>query len=101
MAGFLLTGVPNWTGAPPAIAGSSLLALGHTGRPLIAAKPTIAAFVLISAAAVLRVIAASVPASLIVSTLAGSAAAWLAAFVLWLWVYAPILLQPRIDDQPG
>jgi uncharacterized protein involved in response to NO len=83
------------------LAVSSRAALGHTGRPLIATKPTIAALVLISAAAVLRVIVASVPASLIVPTLAGSAAAWVAAFVLWLWFMLRSCVSHGIDDQPG
>ena len=80
---------------------SSRAALGHTGRPLIAAKPKIVAFVLISVAAVLRVIVTSVPASLLVLTLAGSAAAWIAAFVLWLVGLRPILWQRRMDSHAG
>jgi uncharacterized protein involved in response to NO len=26
---------------------------------------------------------------------------WTAAFVLFTWVYAPMLLQPRVDGKPG
>jgi uncharacterized protein involved in response to NO len=26
---------------------------------------------------------------------------WIGAFILFLWVYAPILLQPRLDGAPS
>jgi uncharacterized protein involved in response to NO len=26
---------------------------------------------------------------------------WTSAFVLFLWIYAPILLRPRVDGRPG
>jgi uncharacterized protein involved in response to NO len=28
-------------------------------------------------------------------------AAWLIAFALFVWVYAPILVKPRVDGLPG
>jgi uncharacterized protein involved in response to NO len=30
-----------------------------------------------------------------------AAALWTAAFILFLWVYGPILLKPRADGKPG
>ena len=83
------------------LAVSSRAALGHTGRPLVAAGPTIAAFALISVAALLRVVLGSLPPTLYVPALGASGLAWIAAFLLWLWVYAPILLKPRADGVPG
>jgi len=81
------------------LAVSSRAALGHTGRPLIATKLTIAAFVLISLAAVLRIAVDALPAAFYLPVLAGSAASWIMAFALWLWVYAPILWGRRLTGQ--
>jgi len=35
------------------------------------------------------------------ATVAIAAAFWTAAFALFLWVYARILLKPRVDGKPG
>ena len=75
--------------------------LGHTGRPLVVARPTAYAYGLLSAAAVVRVFGPAVlplPYTWIVVL---AAALWTAAFVLFLTVYAPILLSPRADGKPG
>jgi len=74
--------------------------LGHTGNALVAKPATVAAYLLLLAAALLRVF----------STLAGEAAlvvlmaaalCWVAGFVLFLSVYAPMLMLPRADGKPG
>jgi uncharacterized protein involved in response to NO len=78
----------------------SRAALGHTGRPLTAARAIVAAYVLISAAALLRVAAALSP-TVYSPLLLASAAAWTLGFVLFLWIYAPILIGPRPDGRPG
>jgi len=65
--------------------------LGHTGRPLKAQAATVLAYVLVSAAALLRV-AASLKSGWFVLLLVLSAAAWAAASLLFLADYAPILL---------
>ncbi|WP_448203092.1 NnrS family protein [Azospirillum sp. sgz302134] len=75
--------------------------LGHTGRPLVAARPTVAAYLLLTAAAALRVLAPELPGDLSWHALEAAGAAWIAAFALYLWVYAPILLAPRADGRPG
>ena len=68
------------------------VALGHTGRPLIAPGGMTLAFVLITLGAVLRVFApAGHPA------IAWSMPLWLAAYALFLFRYTPILLAPRAD----
>ncbi|MEN8196916.1 MAG: NnrS family protein [Pseudomonadota bacterium] len=76
-------------------------ALGHTGRPLVAAKPIVIAYLLVTLAAITRVFAPMIaPATPeIIWTVAGTL--WIAAFLLYCAVYAPILLRPRIDGRPG
>jgi uncharacterized protein involved in response to NO len=76
-------------------------ALGHSGRSLVAGKAEIAAFVLLQLSAVVRVIGASILTSFYMESLVVSAALWTAAFAAFLWRYAPILTQPRIDGRPG
>jgi len=76
----------------------SRAALGHTGRKLVAHPVTVAAYALVSIAALLRLLAGAFPT---VAVLAGSGLAWSLASVLFLAVYAPILVRPRIDGQPG
>lgn len=72
--------------------------LGHTGRPLRADKATTAIYLLVTAAAVMRVLAGLAPA-VYLSLLAWSAVAWIAAFTLYVAVYAPKLCRPRIAAQ--
>jgi uncharacterized protein involved in response to NO len=76
-------------------------ALGHTGRPIVAAKPIVLSYVLLTLAAVVRVFGPVVaPASVHASwTMAG--ALWIGAFAIYVTVYAPILSSPRIDGKPG
>jgi uncharacterized protein involved in response to NO len=83
------------------LAVSSRAALGHTGRALVAPRPVVAAFTLVSAAALLRAGMDSLPAAAHAAALSASALAWIAAFLLWLWVYAPILARARADGAPG
>ncbi|MGR9116797.1 MAG: NnrS family protein [Gammaproteobacteria bacterium] len=76
------------------------VSLGHTGRALKASNAMAVAFILINASAFLRVL---VPVAfpdwygqlLYISTLC-----WLAAFSLFMLVYAPILTAARIDGRP-
>jgi uncharacterized protein involved in response to NO len=75
--------------------------LGHTGRPLVVARSTACAYGLLLASAVVRVFGPAfvpLPYTWIVVL---AAAFWTAAFVLFLGVYAPILLGPRVDGKPG
>jgi uncharacterized protein involved in response to NO len=107
-AAWLLTGAPfaaAWLHAITAgcfatmiVAVASRASLGHTGRPIVAAPTTVAAYVALSAAAVIRV-AAPLFGSQVALTVAG--VLWTSAFVLFLVSYAPVLLQPRADGRPG
>ncbi|MDI3307661.1 MAG: NnrS family protein [Acetobacteraceae bacterium] len=74
--------------------------LGHTGRELVAARPTVLAYVLLPIAALARafgpVLAGGGLAPLVVA-----GAFWVGAFALFLLVYLPFLLLPRADGKPG
>jgi uncharacterized protein involved in response to NO len=75
-------------------------ALGHTGRPLIAPPLIVVAYVLITLAAIIRVLGPVFPEYYLYS-IAVSGALWVAAFGLFLVVYTPILIGPRADGKPG
>jgi uncharacterized protein involved in response to NO len=75
-------------------------ALGHTGRPLAAPRPIVACYVLITLAAILRVASPVLPVPYLHAIML-SGGFWLAAFLLFLFVYTPILLMPRADGKPG
>ncbi|HKY08491.1 MAG TPA: NnrS family protein, partial [Candidatus Binatia bacterium] len=77
------------------------VSLGHTARPLRVGPPMVVAFVALNLAAVGR---GALPlffplwfSQLIVA----SGLLWIAAFLIFTVVYAPILTRPRIDGQPG
>ncbi|MBF0246722.1 MAG: NnrS family protein [Alphaproteobacteria bacterium] len=74
--------------------------LGHTGRKIHAARPIVWAYVLVSAAAVLRLAVAVLP-ELSTELVMASGAAWTVAFAIFFAVYAPILMRPRVDGRPG
>lgn len=75
--------------------------LGHTGRPLVVSKAIASAYGLLIAAAALRVFGASVLPITYPQVIACAAALWIAAFLLYVIVYTPILLRPRADGKPG
>ena len=72
--------------------------LGHTGRELRACAVTQAAYVLVTAGALLRVTA---PLGLIDYRLGMemAGAAWMGAFVLFLVGYGPLLFGPRLGER--
>ena len=76
-------------------------ALGHTGRPLVAPRGAVAAYALLSLAALVRVFGPLAVPGANDSWLLASASSWSLAFVAFLWSYAPILCRPRIDGKPG
>ena len=107
----LLTGVPwaaHWLHALTiGVAASMVLAvmtraaLGHTGRPLVAARPTATAYVLLGLAALVRVITPSLAGMEYRWTVMISGVLWITAFALFLITYTPILMRPRIDGRAG
>jgi uncharacterized protein involved in response to NO len=72
--------------------------LGHTGRELRASPVMQAAYVVVTAGALLRVTA---PLGLLEYRIGMevAGAAWMGAFVLFLLAYGPILVSPRIDGK--
>lgn len=75
------------------------VALGHTGRPLQAARIIQIAYVLLGFSAIARTFS-PLNAGGIALAYTGSGLLWIAAFGLFVWHYAPILMRPRAD-QPG
>lgn len=106
---WLLTGAPigqGWVHALTAGAFATMIlgvmtraALGHTGREIVAARPIVAAYLLLTLAALARVAAPLLPDVRLAYGLAG--AGWLAAFLLFVVIYAPILITRRADGRPG
>jgi uncharacterized protein involved in response to NO len=74
--------------------------LGHTGRPLVAGRGTITIYLLVTVAAVLRLIA-PIDAAHYIPLLAIAGAAWSGAFGLFVLLYGRALAQPRIRDGSG
>lgn len=68
--------------------------LGHTGRPLTAGPATVIAYALLAAAAITRT-ASPLATTLAQPLLDLSSALWIAAFLVFLFAYAPPLLLPR------
>ena len=77
------------------------VALGHSGRTLVAARPIVVAFALALLAALVRATGAALGVQSYRSTLIAAGLVWTAAFALYLVVYAPILVSPRSDGKPG
>lgn len=77
------------------------VSLGHTGRQLVLPRGVVAAYVLLTGAALLRVFGAVLPAVEYAWTIAASAALWAAGFATFLWQYGPILWRPRPDGRSG
>jgi len=76
-------------------------ALGHTGRPLVVSPLITAAYLLVSAAAFVRVFGLAVSGQSYPILILLAAILWTAAFALYLAVYTPILVGPRADGKPG
>ena len=74
--------------------------LGHTGRPLQAPRLIVVSYLLVSAAAIVRLAAALAPA-LALPLLVLSGALWSLAFAAFAIRLGPALLQPRADGRPG
>ena len=114
--GFILTALSAYTWVLPSLAlhaftigGIAVLtlgmmarvSLGHTGRALKASNAIAIAFVLINLAALFRVLLPIALPNWYNILIYGSTLSWLAAFSLFMFVYAPILTTPRIDGQEG
>lgn len=79
----------------------SRVSLGHTGRPISAARLTTLSYYLVSAAAATRVFGPVFWPEHYSLLLTISGSLWICAFIFMLVVYAPILMLPRVDGRPG
>lgn len=77
------------------------VALGHTGRTLIANGPTTLSFIMMQGAALLRVFGPVLLPDHTNLWITVSAFLWSACFVLYIFVYATILWKPRPDGLPA
>ena len=93
-----------WPAHAIGVAGLSVLligmvtrtALGHLGRPLRADRYILAAYGLVIAAAVLRLMAL-LPTAFALAALHASATTWILAFALYLWRFFPWMIRPRCN----
>jgi len=76
-------------------------ARGHTGRPLIADGFEITSYVLVQAAALVRVFLPLLLAGIYLGSVLLSGLLWSAGFALYAVRYWPILTRPRFDGRPG
>lgn len=79
----------------------SRVALGHTGRSLVAPRPIAVAYGLVVSGALLRVAGPPLLSALYTWVMVISGAMWMLAFVIFVGVYTPLLLRPRLDGKPG
>ena len=116
-SGFLLKAATPWLGLSPllalhafAVGGIGLMTmgmmarvtLGHTGRDIQnPPRGTALSFGLLALAFVLRVLLPMLDGHDGLLWIALSGYAWAGAFVLFVALYAPALLKPRVDGLPG
>jgi uncharacterized protein involved in response to NO len=76
-------------------------ALGHTGRPLTVGRPIAASYVLLVAAAIVRVFGPGLLPFAYHWVVGIASLLWIGAFLIFAIVYTPILIGPRADGKPG
>ena len=77
------------------------VALGHTGRPLRVGPAMVVAFALVNISAVTRGLLPIFNPQWFSQLIIASGALWIAAFLVFVIIYTPILLRPRVDGAPG
>ncbi len=75
--------------------------LGHTGRAIVVSRLTVTAYALVLLAGLARTLLPMLPNGAWTPVLHTAGALWTLGFILYLWVYAPILTAPRADGRPG
>lgn len=71
--------------------------LGHTGRPLVAPTPIAYAYAIMAVAAVVRSFGVVILPDRYYTVMFVAGGLWIAAYGLFLWVYAPMCTSPRLD----
>jgi uncharacterized protein involved in response to NO len=77
------------------------VALGHTGRTLEVSWAVVVSYLLVSAAALIRIFGPWFAPNYYTQVLTAAVVAWSAAFLIFLVSYTPILLKPRPDGRAG
>jgi len=77
------------------------VAIGHTGRPLVAPTLTAVAFVVFTVGATLRAIAPVIWPDRLIGLLDAAGTCWVVAFALYLAAHGPMLCSSRPDGRPG
>ena len=77
------------------------VALGHTGRPLLAPRAASLAYLLVSLAVLTLTVGALLVPDPYLHVIACAGLLWAAAFAVFLFHYAPILARARVDGLPG
>lgn len=77
------------------------VSLGHTGRKLKASGLIAVAFILINVAVFFRVLLPIAVPDWYMAGVYISTAFWLTAFSIFVVVYSPMLVQPRVDGKSG
>ena len=78
------------------LAVTTRVALGHTGRPLQAARATVMAYWIFMIAVLIRVFGPLISGNYLLM-IDLSAMGWMLAFAIFTWVYWPILSRKRVD----
>jgi uncharacterized protein involved in response to NO len=76
-------------------------ARGHTARPLRADGRDVTAYVLVAAAAFVRVLVPAVAPAWTLQAIVFSGVLWSAGFAVYFVAYWNVLTRPRLDGQPG
>ena len=75
--------------------------LGHTGRPLVVSRAISVAYALLTFGTLLRVFGGAWTPHSYLWTLSASGLCWSLSFAIFVWVYGPILISPRLDGRQG
>jgi uncharacterized protein involved in response to NO len=85
------------------LAMATRVSLGHSGRPLIPSSLTMTCFWLLQLVAVLRVVG-ELPIlgfDMMNHWILAAGILWVMTLLVWVWIYVPIYLKPRVDGKPG
>ena len=77
------------------------VALGHTARPLSVGAAMVVAFGLVNLSAVTRGLLPILLPEWFSPLIVVSGVLWITAFLVFVVIYTPILMQPRIDGRPA
>ena len=100
-AAFWMHALSAGAAASMILAVMSRAALGHTGRPLRAAPVMAWSYLLLTLAAAVRVFGVVWLPLGYRTTILVAGVVWMAAFLVYVTVYTPILVSPRVDSKPG